>query len=92
MNCLNNQTIFLLAQIMSADGGSPVFILYKVVNSDTDAGDAYFNAFPFHGGRPTLATVKQYVEWSCVDFFHSLFSSYKLTVGIDLEIALLCTA
>jgi hypothetical protein len=44
-----------------ANGGNSIYILYKVINSDVDAGDSHFNAFTMPAGRPTLATVKQYV-------------------------------
>lgn len=45
-----------------ANGTAPVFVLYKVMNSDADAGDTCFNAFVLPNGvNPTLASVKQYV-------------------------------
>ena len=39
-----------------------IYVLYKVINSDSDAKDSCYNAFPMdlHNGRgPTLASVKQ---------------------------------
>lgn len=42
-----------------ANGVNSIIVLYKVVNSESDADDQCFNAFTMTGGRPTLATVKQ---------------------------------
>lgn len=42
-----------------ANGGNAIYVLYKVINSESDADDPCFNAFTLTGGRPTLATVKQ---------------------------------
>jgi len=46
------------------NSGPPVYVLYKIVNSEADHDDPHFNAFemPKGPGRgPTLASVKQYV-------------------------------
>jgi hypothetical protein len=46
--------------IMASNGAPPVFILYKVINAEADAGDPCFNAFLLpHGVKPTLASIKQ---------------------------------
>lgn len=41
-------------------GHENILVLYKVVNSETDSEDDYYNAFHMPGGRSiTLAAVKQ---------------------------------
>lgn len=41
-------------------GQENILVLYKVVNSETDAEDDHYNAFHMPGGRSlTLAAVKQ---------------------------------
>lgn len=50
----------------------PVYVLYKIVNSDCDRNCKHYNAFPMNlssnGGRgPTLAYVKQYVYTNNTD-------------------------
>lgn len=51
-------------QIMASNGHGGghenILVLYKVVNSETDSEDDYYNAFHMPGGRSiTLAAVKQ---------------------------------
>lgn len=45
---------------MGSNGGNPIHILYKVVNSESDTCDTTFNAFVLNSPRPTLAAVKQH--------------------------------
>ena len=64
---------------MGTNGANSVYVLYKVINSAADADDSGFNCFSLPPGRPTLATVKQYV-----------YLFWKIVVCVLLCVQLLC--
>ena len=64
---------------MGTNGANSVYVLYKVINSAADADDSGFNCFSLPPGRPTLATVKQYV-----------YLFWKIVVCVLLCVQLFC--